>query len=300
MTSAERNKLYRLRHPERVKESARLQRERRKALNPKPEMPASKACRKCVRSQPMSEFYLRRNVTGERAPRGQFGRDPICRSCRSQRNPRCEAKRQEAKALANDGLKKCNVCGEAKPFSAFSTRRASPDGLNYSCRICASARSINWKRSNPEANATWWNANRQRRRDAFRVWREANIDRVRSNYKAWAAANPDIVAANARHRELSKVRATPAWIDKRTMRPLYSEANRLTKLTGIRHEVDHIVPLRNRNVCGLHVPWNLQVITQAMKRRKTNHHGCADSTDPPPNKPHDQPLALMDADSATL
>jgi 5-methylcytosine-specific restriction endonuclease McrA len=44
----------------------------------------------------------------------------------------------------------------------------------------------------------------------------------------------------------------------------------LTKLTGERYVVDHIVPLISDEVCGLHVPWNLRVITQEENLRKSN------------------------------
>ena len=54
------------------------------------------------------------------------------------------------------------------------------------------------------------------------------------------------------------------------MELVYSDAAELTLLTGVRHEVDHIYPIKGRKSCGLHVPSNLQVITW-----KENNHASA-------------------------
>lgn len=52
--------------------------------------------------------------------------------------------------------------------------------------------------------------------------------------------------------------------------PFYDEAKRLTETTGIQHEVDHIVPLIHEKVCGLNVPWNLQILNKKENRKKQN------------------------------
>jgi 5-methylcytosine-specific restriction endonuclease McrA len=51
---------------------------------------------------------------------------------------------------------------------------------------------------------------------------------------------------------------------------IYKSCQVMCEVTGQKYEVDHIVPLMGKNVCGLHVPWNLQIIPQDINRKKTN------------------------------
>lgn len=85
--------------------------------------------------------------------------------------------------------------------------------------------------------------------------------------------NPEYYKALTSVRKRRHRAATPPWVtaeQKSQMRQMYLQAQRLTKLTGERYVVDHIVPLINDSVCGLHVPWNLRVMTQEENLRKSN------------------------------
>lgn len=64
--------------------------------------------------------------------------------------------------------------------------------------------------------------------------------------------------------------ATPSWADRAKIKNIYQECIALSKLSGIKYEVDHIVPLKGKNVSGLHVHWNLAIIKAVENRSKSN------------------------------
>lgn len=116
--------------------------------------------------------------------------------------------------------------------------------------------------------ARWREKNPDKRRD-----RDASIyanDRTRRQERArrYYAANREVYMWRARRRLI----ACPSWLtadQRRQISEVYGLAEKLN--AGRRDfEVDHIVPLNGRNVCGMHVPWNLQVITRAENRAKHN------------------------------
>jgi 5-methylcytosine-specific restriction endonuclease McrA len=64
--------------------------------------------------------------------------------------------------------------------------------------------------------------------------------------------------------------ATPSWANKPAIEEMYVKARMLTLSTGIKHEVDHIVPIKGDTVSGLHVEYNLQILTKQENRDKWN------------------------------
>ena len=91
--------------------------------------------------------------------------------------------------------------------------------------------------------------------------------------KSWKLNNQDQVLADNKLRRRKHREATPPWItrkQKSEIRQLYQIAITMSRTTGERYVVDHIVPLRSEVVCGLHVPWNLRVITQEENLKKSN------------------------------
>lgn len=114
--------------------------------------------------------------------------------------------------------------------------------------------------------------NRERNLERKHEWRLANPDRSKEqntrNSRSWRESN------RARYNSIQRVRnvhmKSPVWACEEEIENLYRHAAELTKQTGTPHHVDHIIPLRGKSVCGLHVPANLRVITAAENLRKSN------------------------------
>jgi 5-methylcytosine-specific restriction endonuclease McrA len=121
-----------------------------------------------------------------------------------------------------------------------------------------------------ERKHAWYAANKQQVMEAAAT-RPAAV--LREYRNAWKRNNVVQVRADTKARRRKHRQATPPWLtrnQKSEIRQLYQIAITMTKTTGEQYVVDHIVPLRADAVCGLHVPWNLRVITQEENLKKSN------------------------------
>lgn len=107
--------------------------------------------------------------------------------------------------------------------------------------------------------------------DHFRAYRAQHKAVIARTKRAWVVGNQGAMRAIRFKRIAAEHRALPVWADLTAVKAIYEEAARLTRLTGVRHEVDHIVPIQSPLVCGLHISANMQILTKAENRQKSNH-----------------------------
>ena len=105
-----------------------------------------------------------------------------------------------------------------------------------------------------------------------KIWRAKNIETVRSYNADWKKRKSHMVTACTVRRQAQQLRATPKWANEFFIDEAYHLAALRTKMLGFKWHVDHIVPLRSKVVCGLHVHNNIQVIPAVMNIKKGNRH----------------------------
>lgn len=78
----------------------------------------------------------------------------------------------------------------------------------------------------------------------------------------------------SRKRHMTIKQATPNWLtelDHLILKEMYHLAVIRSKALGMDFDVDHIIPLHGKNVSGLHVPSNLQLLPRKQNISKKNH-----------------------------
>lgn len=125
-----------------------------------------------------------------------------------------------------------------------------------------------------KANQKAWRIKNKDARNAYnKQWRDKNSEKVKEIQRKSRQKNAArINKANAEY-HANKLMRVPKWLtddDKWIIKEAYDLAVMRSKLFGFSWHVDHIIPLKGKTVCGLHVPSNIQVIEGHINIRKNN------------------------------
>lgn len=105
-----------------------------------------------------------------------------------------------------------------------------------------------------------YNLNNKEKRIKFgKLWRLKNKD----YQKIQRLKNPSLAIFYCAKRNAAKLNATPKFANLDKIKEIYKNCPK-------GYTVDHIVPLQGKEVCGLHVEWNLQYLTPSENSSKSN------------------------------
>ena len=163
--------------------------------------------------------------------------------------------------------KLCPSCDTTKSVNLFSRNSSRYDGLQSHCKKCRA-----------ERRKSDYVQNKDRELLVNKIWAESNPEVVKKKAKKYRQSPHGNLYYRVKDakRRASKLNATPEWLTKEhheQIKLVYAHAKECELLTGDKYHVDHIIPLQGKNVSGLHVPWNLQVLPADINIKKSNSYG---------------------------
>jgi hypothetical protein len=117
---------------------------------------------------------------------------------------------------------------------------------------------------------------REQNRQRAKEWRERNKEQAKESVNKWHKEHPERSSFHKAKYRYNKMDATPSWLTEdqlADMARLHELCRKFEQLMPAKYHVDHIVPLQGKTVCGLNVPWNLQILEAKANIRKGNREG---------------------------
>lgn len=173
-------------------------------------------------------------------------------------------------------MKQCGSCKQVKKSTDFYKDKHKKSGLTSQCKNCI---------------RLYKEANKENIRAYVKEYEEKNAKEIAKRKQSYYFKNKEVInKRNSDYRKLNraksntltrkyqsdKIKRTPAWLtphDHKVIESKYAMAAWLSGVVGIDYHVDHIIPLRGKNVSGLHVPDNLRIIPAKDNLEKGNKYG---------------------------
>jgi hypothetical protein len=157
-------------------------------------------------------------------------------------------------------MKFCSNCKESKSLDLFGKDKYSKDGKLARCKACKKL-----------GNKRYYNdCNKIERAKMNSDIYSNNKEEILERNKKWKLKNKDKTREYSAQRRTILEQAVVSWRNQDKINNIYKQAKELEDRDGIKRHVDHIVPLNGKEVSGLHVENNLQILTAEENLKKSN------------------------------
>lgn len=178
--------------------------------------------------------------------------------------------------------KVCTKCLEEKPLEQYYSDKRAKDGKQSQCKTCHKSfyqtehgKRVKSKSYDPKKRSEYYQCNKTREQERNAAYYQTYKSQRLSYGKKHYQQNKSKYLEYTRTRQAKLLQRTPTWLNvdqKKEIQEFYWLAKDLTAVSGETYHVDHIVPLQGENVCGLHVPWNLQILPADINLSKGNRY----------------------------
>jgi hypothetical protein len=235
-----------------------------------------KICTECKKEKILNDFS--KHTSGGRGVRAK------CKQCTSNTAPCHRPKDVEATRI-------CKSCFVEKSITSFHTSVGNTSGRKHICAVCVNNSKTNYE-VEYEGGKTCTSCNETKTLIEFDINlklkqgrdtqcnscqnkvrakdREANKEVFTLKNRKYSQDNKGKVNAKTAKRKAAKLQATPKWANLKLIEDIYVSCAEKQILEKEKYAVDHIVPLQGDNVCGLHVEYNLQILTRKSNAQKLN------------------------------
>lgn len=165
----------------------------------------------------------------------------------------------------------CRDCKEEKALDLFVNNSGFKDGKDTLCKACNRKRTKAYRAAGKRNYKREYITNKRNNPKRLLADRKKYYDANLRNPRILKTKQELKLTKDACRERRRKNHTRPSWADLERIKTYYAIRDWLNYVTfGKHYQVDHVIPILGKDVCGLHVENNLAVVTASLNRSKSN------------------------------